>query len=371
MLDTEEETMSDRQDDLGIVARHLTQVYFDTLESIDEHQVSNWHGDRFFKLSGDGQCYLARVIDCVRLYRTSPQQFVSDAMLHAQLSACAEFGRQRLPYLQLVRPTYGAAAWSELSLGARDARLIVFRWVEGQALARVSEAHAAQIGYWLGRSHAALADCTDIDVSALPYSHDYELHAHWVGDLRRALSGQPQLYAVLADYLTDCDNRIAFLRQHLDTPRIIVHADFNLPNVLWTADGESVDTVIDFDQIGLARGIEDLAWVVKWYALRSEPQHMYRNMRCLLTHYLSQRALSVAEWECLPALLWLNSGVNYHFVLKVVRAIDTSSVAVLREQLELLARSYRSRSESMSELGRRLAAEFIQATATDLSQRQP
>lgn len=357
--------MREPDGDLDIVARHLRQVFFETIDSIGEHQVSNWHGDRFFKLSSNRQIYLARLIDRVRLYRTSPQQYVSDAMLRAQLSVCAEFGRHGLPYLQLVHPQVGSMPWCELSVAGRDARLVVFRWVQGQALASVNDAQSAQIGYWLGRSHAALAKATHVDASALPHSHDYELHAHWVGDIRRALLGQPPLQDLLDDYLQDCDRRIDFLRQHLDTPRLIVHGDFNLPNVLWSADGKSVDTIIDFDQIGLARGIEDLAWVVKWYALRSEPQQMHGNLRCLLTQYLSQRALSASEWQCLPALLWLNSGVNYNFVLKVVRGIDTLALGVLREQLQLLVHSYRSRSENMSELGSRLAADFLHAAATD------
>lgn len=369
MLDAQKETRHDRDGDLDIVARRLRQVYFERIDSIEEHQVNNWHGDRFFKFCSDGHTYLARMIDCVRIYRTSPQQFVSDDMLRAQLSVCAEFGRYGLPYLQLIRPRVSAALWCELSVADRNVRLVVFRWVDGQSLASVNAAQAAQIGYWLGRSHAAPAAAADVHATALPHSHDYELHAHWIGDIRRALIGQPQLQAVLEDYLKDCDERIAFLRQHLDTPRIIVHGDFNLPNVLWSGNGESVDTIIDFDQIGLARGIEDLAWVVKWYALRSEPQHMHENLRSLLTQYLSQRALSIAEWRCLPSLLWLNSGVNYNFVLKVVRGINTLAVTELREQLQMLTQSYRVRSEKMSGLGSRLAEDFLQIGAAGPVQR--
>jgi aminoglycoside phosphotransferase (APT) family kinase protein len=140
------------------------------------------------------------------------------------------------------------------------------------------------------------------------------------------------------------------LRSGLKRPRIVVHGDFNLPNVLWTDSGRKLGTVVDFDQIGLSRAIEDLAWVVKWYGLRSASSDPLEPLVALIAGYAAQRPIHADEWSCLPALLWLSGGMNYNFVLKVSRALGLPRTE-RDEQLGILERDYRQRSERLEILG--------------------
>lgn len=338
--------------------RALLSSYFGQIESLSELSVQNWHGDRFFRLASADVSYVVRTIERGRPYRTSPPQILTDSLLSAQLRTCEALSSHRLPYMELVAPKNAETPWGEAVIAGREYRVVVFKWVEGKVLQQVNSRQVAQIGYWLGRSHAYSRDALNPDPDVFPRSHDYELHDQWSRDTRQLLAASPLAEEIVSPYLEKCDQHVAFLRQHLRTARIVVHGDFNLQNVFWTEAGQRLGTVIDFDQIGVSRAVEDLGWVVKWYGLRSAPGEDLDSLVALLRQYDSQRALSGEELQCLPALLWLSCGLNYNFVLRVGHVMGGSSTNAVADQLRAIERNYRERSERMTELGRRVADRF-------------
>lgn len=352
--------MSDTvRDDSAAIRRSISGYFFERIESFEELQANNWHKDRLFRLSSENRFYLARLIAGQRVYRTSPEFVFTDALLTAQISICTGFCEMGLPYMRPVFPSGNPAGWIKVESSAGSGRLVVFEWADGRTLTHVDRRQTARIGHLLGKSHALMEGFDLPGRDAFPMCHDYELHAHWANDARRVVEGMPDIAAVLAPYLDACDGQVEFLRRRLDTPTLVVHGDLNLPNVLWSPSGEDVDTIVDFDQIGLSRAIEDLAWVVKWYGVRSDSMDALDNLVALLENYLAQRALSPAEWASLPALLSLNSGMNYNFVLKLARIAEVWPISGGDELLGKLVRDYRERSERMHALGHRLATHFV------------
>ena len=329
----------------------LQRLGFTNVEALEQLQVQSWHGDRFFRLDCVGQRYLVRLIDQERVYRASPLQHLSDSLLSAQLRALSEFRRHGLPYMELIHSAEAPGGWSHLIIAGRAMRMVLFKWAQGRVLERVGGLQAAQIGYWLGWSHKLAEGFLSVDGGTLALAHDYELHGQWREDALQLLSAEPQAMRIFSAYLQETQEKIAFLRQQLRSPRLLVHADFNLSNVRWSPTGANVSTILDFDQLGWSRAVEDLAWVVKWYALRSEESQLLDNLAALLEHYQAHRSVSRDEWQCLPALLWLNSGLNYNFVLKIADCLQAFDGAERVERLRQIEHYYGSRSERMHEFG--------------------
>jgi Ser/Thr protein kinase RdoA (MazF antagonist) len=342
-------------DECEALRNALLCSHFGQIESLSELSVQNWHGDRFFQLASAGVSYVVRIIERGRLYRSSPPQILADSLLSAQLRTCEALSRHGLPYMALVAPKNLEMPWSEAVIAGREHRVVVFKWVTGVVLQQINRSQAEQIGFWLGRSHAYSLDALNPDPEVFPRSHDYELHDQWSRDTRQLVAVSPLAEEILSPYLQRCDQHVAYLRQHLRTARILVHGDCNLQNVFWTEVGQRLGTVIDFDQIGLSRAVEDLGWVVKWYGLRSAPGEDVDNMAALLWQYTAQRALSNEELQCLPALLWLSCGMNYNFLLRVRHIMSGSPPDTVAHQLRAMELGYRERSERMSQLGRCVA----------------
>jgi Ser/Thr protein kinase RdoA (MazF antagonist) len=337
---------------LEAVGRCLRSAFFERIDELSCLQAENWHGDRLFRFSADGRAHLARLIASPRVYRTSPRFEYDSALLDAQLAVCAEFVRSGLPYMRPASRLDNGALRADVPLASGDGHLAVFEWAEGQALSRVDPVQAGSIGHWLGRSHLVFEN-RNWPTSALPCSHDFELHARWCADIRELVLGDAETAALLGEHIGACERRIDALRSALDTPRLVVHGDFNLPNVLWADAGRNFGTVVDFDQIGLSRAIEDLAWVVKWYGLRGASPDPFDHLVPLIASYAAQRPIAAREWRCLPELLWLAGGMNYNFVLKVARAIDQPRIQ-RNHSLRALQRDYRERSERLEAIGTEL-----------------
>lgn len=334
------------------VRQRLESSYFERIDDLTPMQVENWHGDRLFRFVGAGRPCLARLIAQPRVYRTSPCVVYDDALMDAQLAVSGEFVRRGLPHMRPVPSRDGDRLRTDVALANGVARLAVFAWAEGESLARVDAGQAAQIGHWLGRAHAAF-ESEPWPEAGLPRSHDVEVHAHWCAEVRDIAGRERGAAEALGDHLAACERHVDKMRADIEARRIVVHGDFNLPNVLWIDGGRTLGTVVDFDQIGLSRAIEDLAWVVKWYGLRGSAANPIEHLTPLIEHYAAQRPIPAEEWRCLPSLLWLSGGMNYNFVLKVLRAMEQPR-AHRDASLHALAQDYRSRSERLESLGRYL-----------------
>jgi len=124
----------------------------------------------------------------------------------------------------------------------------------------------------------------------------------------------------------------------------------NSLNILWDSDQHIVG-IVDHEHIGATDRVQDLAWLIKWYA-RTEGIDSHdvsgRLAKSLLTHYNSPTVLVPKEDPRLDSLLWLSGCMNLHFVERTKQlAFDAENNPAGYDQFQLHLQTYRLRGERL------------------------
>jgi glycosyltransferase involved in cell wall biosynthesis/Ser/Thr protein kinase RdoA (MazF antagonist) len=241
----------------------------------------------------------------LRRYR-SGWPLTSVAYEHSILQRLAETG---FPATRLVQ-TASEQTWVTMP----DGNYALFDFVDGaNVTGRYLSARRARrlritSGQILARMHRELADF-------LPQGSHHLGFESYSGPRRRDMAwyeqtiGRLQQYSLalkvqrdvddarwLADYGDELLERIADLRRSLDgidLPRLIIHGDFGLHNMLFR--GERSATLLDFDLARLEWRLSEIVTIISRRSIDSA--------RTFLGAYQETFALTTEEWDALP-LVW-------------------------------------------------------------------
>ncbi len=189
-----------------------------------------------------------------------------------------------------------------------------------------------------------------------PFIDHTVAYQRWLDNLQRlSISRMPEpVRNALQEYLN-------LAQYHLDTARLykssslqpVISTDLNSLNVLWDSDQQIVG-IVDHEHIGATDRVQDLAWLIKWYArMESIESHDVsgRLAKILLAHYNSPTMLVPEDDPRLASLLWLSGCFNLHFNERTKQlAFNAENNPIGYDQLQLHLQTYRLRGERLSGL---------------------
>ncbi|OIN65557.1 hypothetical protein BLD48_15520 [Exiguobacterium sp. KRL4] len=133
----------------------------------------------------------------------------------------------------------------------------------------------------------------------------------------------------------------------------VISTDLNSLNILWNHNQQIVG-IVDHEHIGATDRVQDLAWLIKWYA-RTESIESHdvsgRLAKSLLTHYNSPTMLVPEDDPRLASLLWLSGCFNLHFIERTKHLLqEVEQYPEQYNQLQLHLQTYRLRGERLTGL---------------------
>jgi aminoglycoside phosphotransferase (APT) family kinase protein len=267
----------------------------------------NWHGDAHWLVEDpvSGTRFSLRATAIGREIRWEESRRQSIETVRAQLDAGAAFARAKIPFMARIGGPVLLAGHV----------VVMFAWGDGEIAWRATERRARAVGKLLRRVHEARVPV------------DEQLPVHDVVAMAERST---------AELAHVCD--VSFAHDAIDAarsdaPRIVVHGDVNFPNVLW--HGDEVTGLVDFDQIGRSRAVEELAWLVKWWA-RAQGMRDHAPDPGLARAVLDGYG-GVDDMAGLRAMLWITGCLNANSVRQVARN-GPSAFDALRGRADRLAR---------------------------------
>ena len=205
----------------------------------------------------------------------------------------------KLPVTRVIPDLQGQDRTTFTATDGLEYTACLLSWLEGDFLreVRMTPHLADQLGRTLARldqslarfSHGAAGRDMIWDVS----------RTHRLGDLLPSLQGTPAHALAEKALLRFEQNTLPVLRQ---LPRQVIHADFNLDNILIAAEGHSrVCGIIDFGDALAAPRVCDLAIACAYQLTDSEDP--LEQVVSLVSGYNEVSPLSEPEWRVLPGLI--------------------------------------------------------------------
>ncbi|MGX8238729.1 phosphotransferase [Exiguobacterium undae] len=310
------------------------------------------HGDVHYKILIDGHPYSIRLLPEQRYTGSALSHSTLDT-LELQLRYTDYLRTQDIPFMERVKSMHEALFTTITDSDGQNWTCCLFHWMDGQHVTANTVHTAARMGTLARRLHDVSLHQHDI---CFPYIDHTVAYQRWLGDLQRlSISQMPEpLRNSLQEYLS-------LAQFHLDTARHykssslqpVISTDLNSLNILWN-QGQQIVGIVDHEHIGATDRVQDLAWLIKWYA-RTESIESHtvsgRLAKILLAHYNSPTMLVPEEDPRLAALLWLSGCMNLHFVERTKQlAFDAKNNPGGYEQLQLHLQTYRARGEQLSGL---------------------
>jgi len=255
--------------------------------------------------------------------------------------------------MQPVKPAHDAFFTTITDSNGQKWTCCLFHWMDGRHVTANTEQTAARMGQLARQLHDVSLRQQEIQFPFIDHTVTYQ---RWLGDLQRlSISRMPKpVQNSFQEYLT-------LTQQHLDTARHpkssslqpVISTDLNSLNILWDSDQHIVG-IVDHEHIGATDRVQDLAWLIKWYA-RTEGIGSHdvsgRLAKTLLAHYNSPTVLVSQDDPRLAALLWLSGCFNLHFIERTKQlAFDAENNPVGYDQFQLHLQTYRARGEQLSVL---------------------
>lgn len=208
-----------------------------------EHLSSGWHGDGVYAVDMGAERAVLRVYRLGRERRWEDPRPLTLERLRQQADVARLMAMDGAPLQQVIAgPAPVGHGWASSLL----------TWIEGTSATRATHALATKVGALLASLHRIGASLNADRRPALP-AHDV------VAVARRSLA---ELAGILPDaFVADVEARLSAIRH--TSPRITIHGDLNLPNIIWS---EGRPSLIDLDQIGVGWASEELAWAMKWWS---------------------------------------------------------------------------------------------------------
>lgn len=238
-------------------------------------------------------------------------------------SVLAHLDRRRLPVASPI-----PANDSALLVESGGARWALYPALEGRQVTmqdwmwRVPK--AAEM---LASLHLALEECQ-------PAGAPFPAWDAWTLErLDAMIAHWPQLPELTPELLDATRERLAsryFGEMYEQLPRIIVHGDFGVSNLLWQGDG--ISAVLDFEKAHLDTPLFDFGWGVgtRWPPL----------LRAVVATYSRVRPLSAAERQAMPEALLVGTLLGIH--TQLVSFGDTDEAARRTQDLFFLLRDSES-----------------------------
>lgn len=209
---------------------------------------------------------------------------------------------------------------------------------------------AARMGMLTRRLHDVSLHQQEIRFPFIDHTVAYQ---HWLNEFQQfSFSRLPEITRDLFD------SYLNLVQHHIDTARPadpssiqpVISTDLNSLNILWNHNQQIV-RIVDHEHIGATDRVQDLAWLIKWYA-RTESIESYnvsvRLAKILLAHYNSPTMLVSEDDPRLAALLWLSGCMNLHFIERTNQlAFNAENNPPGYEQLQLHLQTYRLRGERL------------------------
>ena len=329
----------------GLVFQSL-KVDSDTLTAYGQH------GDLHYKILIDERPYSIRLLPEQRYANSELSQSTPD-LLTKQLRYTDYLRVNGIPFMERVKLEPDALFTTITDSNGQKWTCCLFHWMDGQHVTANTVHTAARMGTLARQLHDVSLHQHDI---CFPYIDHTVAYQRWLGDLQRlSISQMPEpVRNSLQEYLS-------LAQQHLDTARHqqssslqpVISTDLNSLNILWNQDQQVVG-IVDHEHIGATDRVQDLAWLIKWYA-RTESIESHtvsgRLAKTLLTHYNSPTMLVPEKDPRLASLLWLSGCFNLHFVERTKQlAFDADNIPGGYEQFLRHLQTYRLRGERLSGL---------------------
>ncbi|QNR21085.1 aminoglycoside phosphotransferase family protein [Exiguobacterium sp. Helios] len=307
------------------------------------------HGDLHYKILVDERPYSIRLLQKKRYVNSDLSQSTSD-ILAQQLRYTDYLRVNGIPFMERVKLEPDALFTNITDSNGQKWTCCLFHWMDGQHVTANTRHTAAQIGMLARQLHDVSLHQHEI---CFPYIDHTTAYQRWLGDLQRlSISRMPEpVQNSFQEYLT-------LAQQHLDTARHpkssslqpVISTDLNSLNILWNQDQQIIG-IVDHEHIGATDRVQDLAWLIKWYA-RTEGIDSHdvsgRLAKSLLTHYNSPTVLVPEEDPRLASLLWLSGCMNLHFVERTKQlAFDAENNPTDYDQFQLHLQTYRLRGERL------------------------
>jgi aminoglycoside phosphotransferase (APT) family kinase protein len=283
--------------------------------TVEAKLSKNWHGDSHWVVRDpSGKRLSLRAVTFGREIRWEETRRHDLSVLSAQLDAADAFVAAGLPFMERA----GDAAVVGTSF------VVMFGWLEGVVATNATPERAFAAGKLLRRIH-------DLGLPA-----DDRLPVHdAIAAAERSLHELAGIFdASFGDQAIEMVER---MRSSAARPKLVVHGDCNIPNILWS--GDVVTGIVDFDQIGVSDPVEELAWVTKWWSRPrgvADLSHDAGLARQLLEGYGD----AGVDHEELAAVLWVTGCLNANSVLHMLHASADARPAViagLRDRADRLA----------------------------------
>ena len=326
---------------------------FQSLE-VDPGSLTTYgkHGDVHFKILINGHPYSIRLLPEQR-YTGSDLSYSTSDTLALQLRYTDYLRTQGIPFMERVKPEQDTFFTTITDPDGQNWTCCLFRWMDGHHVTANTIQTAARLGALARQLHDVSLHQQEI---RFPYIDHTVAYQRWLGDLQLlSISRMPEpVRNSLQKYLNLAQQHLN-TAQHHQSPSVqpVISTDLNSLNVLWDSDQQIVG-IVDHEHIGATDRVQDLAWLIKWYA-RTEGINSHdvsgRFAKTLLDHYNSPTVLVPEDDPRLAALLWLSGCMNLHFVERTKQlAFDAENNPTGYDQFQLHLQTYRARGEQLSRL---------------------
>lgn len=318
---------------------------FNSEEIIIQKKLNdNWHGDYHYKILAKGKAYSARIISA-RRYDHSAFVELNDHTLTEQMKVCETLSNKGIPYMRQRKPDNGEY-YVGFNFEGEYYRLILFDWIYGLHLTRITPSIAEKIGHFAREFHDAIEQ-SDFD---LPFSNHNDGTTEFlrillssIQDVRLSL----QEKELLDFYITKVESNIDIIQRVTNSSKnIIIQSDLNPMNILWD-ESNSIVGVVDFEHFCYSHRIHNYAWLLKWYSrTQGVGSHDADPIlaKMIGSAYRFEEVFTKEEIKCLPFILWMTGCFNWNFIAKT-KAILLSEKK--NDDLLIHLNNYLKRGESL------------------------
>lgn len=303
------------------------------------------HGDKHYRIICDDNVYSLRLLADDR-YK-SETQLASASDLNQQLRATDRMREHGLPFMKRIQPITDSSTFSTIQDDTdRTWRCVLFDWIDGTHITAQTKSSASKIGALLRQLHDIPVD-SQFSFPVVDHTVAYQ---KWIHDLSKEDTTITSIdQQNLSNYLDLVQFHIYQAQRTSKNDVLpVLSTDFNALNILWKND--HIVGIVDHEHIGYSDRIQDLAWILKWYA-RNEGIHSFS-----VCHELAQTILENYDMKCfnhddfvrLESLLWLSGCFNFHFVQHTLTLLSDSIVS--NEELSNHLERYRQRGDALLSL---------------------